>query len=164
MTRVPFRLAPMTAAYARLIMTWQYDEPYAIYNADPAEEADLDASFLNPDYHYYAVLDAHDELIAYRCYGADARVPGGDYRTAALDMGGGLRPDLTGQGLGPLVMQAAMAFARLHFVPPAFRVTIAAWNIRAQRACQKCGYQPVATFSNPQGVAFVIMLRDAGAS
>jgi len=46
--------------------------------------------------HYVAVLDARDEMIAFRCFGPEARVLGGAYFEDALDMGGGLRPDLTG--------------------------------------------------------------------
>ena len=49
MNQATFQLVPMTAAYARTICTWQYDRPYAIYNADPADETDLDETFLNPD-------------------------------------------------------------------------------------------------------------------
>jgi ribosomal-protein-alanine N-acetyltransferase len=162
-TRPPtFRFVPMTAAYARAILAWRYEAPYDFYNANPTmDEADIADVFLNPAYHYYAVLDLRDMLIAYRCFGDDARVPGGDYRADALDMGGGLRPDLTGRGLGPQVLRAAMAFARAHFAPRAFRTTVAAWNTRAIRACIKVGYQPIATFHSPTNVPFVILLRAA---
>jgi [ribosomal protein S18]-alanine N-acetyltransferase len=157
-----FAFVPMTAAYARALLAWHYDPPYDVYNADPdMAEADIAESFLNPAYHYYAVLDAQGVLIAYRCFGEDARVPGGDYSADALDMGGGLRPDLTGRRLGPQIMRAAMTFARAHFAPRAFRTTVAAWNTRAQRACSKVGYQPLAAFHTPQGAPYVIMLRDA---
>ncbi|MCU0493131.1 MAG: GNAT family N-acetyltransferase, partial [Chloroflexaceae bacterium] len=134
------RLLPLTETHARQILAWRYPPPYDFYNYDEDEDkeelAEAVAELLNPAYHYYAVLDATDSLLAYRCFGPDAQVPGGDYRAPALDMGGGLRPDLTGQGLGPQVMQAAIEFARAHFNPPAFRVTVAAWNGRALRACE----------------------------
>ncbi len=150
-----FHFVPMTAAYARAILAWRYDAPYDFYNADPASvEANIADVFLNPAYRYYAVLDAQGTLIAYRCFGDDARVLGGDYAADALDMGGGLRPDLTGRGLGPHVMLAAIAFARLHFAPRAFRTTVAAWNTRAMRACIKAGYQTTTTFHSPAGFAF----------
>jgi RimJ/RimL family protein N-acetyltransferase len=88
-------------------------------------------------------------------------VPGGDYSADALDMGGGLRPDLTGHGLGPQVMRAAMDFARVKFSPCAFRATVAEFNLRAQRACEKVGYVLTQHFvATHNGVPFVILIRD----
>ncbi len=157
------RFVPMTAEYARAVLAWRYEPPYDLYNADPGDaEEDLRGTLLNPDYRYHAVLDGRGDLVAFRCFGEDARVPGGDYSADALDMGGGLRPDLTGQGLGPPLLRAAMDFARLHFAPRAFRATVAAWNLRAQRACARAGYRPVSTFQTPQGREFVIMVCPAG--
>ncbi len=153
-------LVPMTADYARAIAAWRYTPPYDWYNGDD----DLDDAItylLNPDFHYYAVLNADGELIAFRCFGADAHVAGGDYSADALDMGGGMRPDLTGQGLGAQIMLAAMAFAREHFQPCAFRATVAAWNTRALKACFNAGYREVSRFVRHDGVEFVVVMRDS---
>ncbi len=115
---------------------------------------------LRPDYHYYSVWNEADELIAFRCFGSDARVPGGDYRQEALDMGGGLRPDLTGQGLGAGVITAAFTFAQQKFAPKAFRATVAAFNQRALKVCQKVGYMETQWFVQPKtGREFIILLR-----
>jgi ribosomal-protein-alanine N-acetyltransferase len=125
------------AATARQISGWRYPPPYDIYNCHPA---DMDAHvrlLLTPAYHYYTVRAENGQLIAFRCFGPDAQVPGGDYSAPALDMGGGLKPELTGQGLGAVVMQAAFAFARRQFAPPAFRTTVAAFNLRALRVCEQ---------------------------
>jgi [ribosomal protein S18]-alanine N-acetyltransferase len=76
-------------------------------------------------------------------------------------MGGGLRPDLTGQGLGAAFMTAAIAFAQQQFAPVAFRATVAAFNQRALRVCAKVGYRPVQQFEHPHtGRPFIILLRD----
>ena len=156
---VKFRFVPMTAEYAREILGWRYEPPYDFYNPGAGiDEEDLAATFLNPDYHYYVVLDAHGALIAYCCFGEDARVAGGDYTADALDMGGGWRPDLTGRGLGPQVMRAAMEFARSVFAPRVFRTTVAAWNVRALRACMRVGYRPAATFESLAGARFVLLM------
>ena len=45
-------------------------------------------------------------------FGPDGRVPGWDYDETALDTGGGLRPSLTGQGLGRAVISAGLDFGR----------------------------------------------------
>jgi RimJ/RimL family protein N-acetyltransferase len=158
-----FKFEPMTEAWARAALTWRYEPPYDFYNHDPAQlDKLIHLSFLNPAYHYFSVFDEQDSLVAYRCFGEDARVPGGDYAAEALDMGGGLRPDLTGHGLGPRIMRAAIDFARAEFSPRAFRVTVAEFNLRAQRACEKVGYVVVQHFiATHNGVPFVIMIRDA---
>ncbi len=155
-----FKFEPMTEANASLAVSWRYEPPYDFYNHDPAQRVSLiQNTFLKPAYHYYQVLDEHGVLIAFRCFGEDARVPGGEYSLDALDTGGGLRPDLTGHGLGPHILRASMEFARPLFSPVAFRVTIAAFNQRAQRACEKAGYVPIQKFNAPHnGIPFVIML------
>lgn len=158
-----FKFKPMTEACAHAALSWRYEPPYDFYNHDPAHLDDLIHNcFLNPAYHYFAVFDEKNVLVAFRCFGEDARVPGGDYSADALDMGGGLRPDLTGHGLGPLVMRAAMDFARGEFSPRAFRTTVAEFNLRAQRACEKVGYVFVQRFvATHNGIPFVILIRSA---
>jgi [ribosomal protein S18]-alanine N-acetyltransferase len=158
-----FKFEPMTESCARAALSWRYEPPYDFYNQDPAQLDNLiHNSFLNPVYHYFAVLDDKDTLIAFRCFGEDARVPGGDYSADALDMGGGLRPDLTGHGLGPQIMRTAMDFARAEFSPRAFRATVAGFNLRAQRACEKVGYVLAQRFvATHSSVPFVILIQNA---
>ncbi len=151
----------LTEKEGREILAWRYDPPYELYNPQPAELEDDLANLLDPQNNYFSVYD-RGELIAFRCFGPDARVAGGNYEAEALDMGGGLRPNLTGQGLGPQVMLAAIDFALERFQPPLFRVTVAYFNLRAQKACLKVGYQRIERFSHPQsGREFVIMTRPA---
>ncbi len=153
----------MTESSALLAAAWHYEPPYDFYNHDPAQLDELvHNSYLNPAYHYFSVLDDNDSLIAFRCFGEDARVPGGDYSADALDMGGGLRPDLTGHGFGPQIIAAAIEFARTEFSPRVFRVTIAEFNLRARRACEKVGYVFAQRFlATHNGIPFVVMLRNA---
>jgi ribosomal-protein-alanine N-acetyltransferase len=158
-----FKFMPMTEACARTALNWHYEPPYDFYNHDSTQlDALIRDSYLNPAYRYFSVFDGNDSLIAFRCFGEDARVPGGDYSPDALDMGGGLRPDLTGHGLGPQIIRAAMDFARAEFSPRAFRATVAEFNLRAQRSCEKVGYVPVQRFiATHSGVPFVILIRNA---
>lgn len=152
-----FEYRPMDEATTRAISLWRYDPPYNMYNA-----VDIEAStgrYLEPDYHYYSVWQ-RDELIAFRCFGEDARVSGGDYAAEALDMGGGLRPDLTGQGMGASIMRSAFDFALVNFEPNAFRCTVAGFNLRAQKVCLKVGYQEMEQFTNSiSGKEFVLYFK-----
>jgi hypothetical protein len=95
----------MTAAYAAEIVTWRYPPPYDLYDTSDADAATLTSA----DGGFFALVD-RDELIGFRSFGADGQVPGGSYDSAALDTGGGLRPDLTGKGLGRTAVQAGLAF------------------------------------------------------
>ncbi len=154
---------PMTNETARLVLAWRYEPPYDFYNADPRSIEDDLQSMTNPRQPYFSVHDSRSELVGFRCFGLEAQVPGGDYDSGALDTGGGLRPDLTGRGLGLSVLQSGLAFGRQLFNPPAFRVTVAAFNARAQVVCQRSGFQPVASFERPSdGLGFIVMRRLEG--
>jgi RimJ/RimL family protein N-acetyltransferase len=149
----------MDQARAREILTWRYEAPYDVYNPDPDKHQDWVQAFLDPRNAYHAIMDAEGELVAYCCFGPDARVPGGDYDQEALDIGLGARPDLTGQGRGHTFASAVLEFARTTFTPVAFRVTIAEFNHRALRVWEKIGFRPVQTFaSSRSGRPFAVLV------
>jgi [ribosomal protein S18]-alanine N-acetyltransferase len=90
-------------------------------------------------------------------------VPGYDYDESALDTGGGLRPDLTGRGLGAQAISAGLAFGQREFAPAAFRMTIAAFNVRAQRVVLGLGFTLTASFlATTTGVRYQILVRRSG--
>jgi ribosomal-protein-alanine N-acetyltransferase len=160
-TLAPFTFQPMDEANARAIPEWRYDEPYDIYNIAPDDVEKELRCFLDPQNAYYTITGEHGDLVGYCCFGPDGQVPGGDYRTAALDIGLGVRPDLTGQGRGLTYVNAVLDFARRTFPPTAFRVTIAEFNKRALRVWQKAGFRPVQTFQREKdGRAFVVLMRE----
>ncbi len=156
------RIRPISDAEARAIVAWRYDPPYDVYGMG---EADLDTvrSLLLPENSYYAILQ-HDDLIGFCCFGHEAQVPGGDYGEDALDVGIGLRPNLTGQGLGGQVIAALLDVARQTFGAQPFRATIAAWNRRSIRTFEKLGFKQTATFrteGNPASDTWVQLVRGA---
>lgn len=159
--RRSFQFQRLDRARAVQLLAWRYPPPYDFYNARDLSETAV-AELLRPELNYFSVLDEAGELIAFRCFGTDAQVAGGDYRAPALDLGGGLRPELTGQGLGRPVIAAAMEFALAAFQPRLFRTTTATFNLRAQRACLRLGFAPAENFVRPSdGVAFVVLTRRA---
>lgn len=140
---MPVHIVPMTAAYAADIVTWQYPPPYDCYDM-----TGVAADFLvDPGSGFHALVDDDGGLLGFRSFGPDGRVPGGDYDASALDTGGGLRPELTGHGLGRAAISAGLAFGAERFAPPAFRMTIAAFNVRAQKVVRSLGFEPVARFT-----------------
>jgi [ribosomal protein S18]-alanine N-acetyltransferase len=142
-----FTLTPITRIDAQAISRWRYDGPYAVYNGSPASVASL----LQPRYLYHSVHDVLGELVGYFCFGEDARVsagrrPGLYDREDALDVGLGMRPDLTGKGLGEEFVRAGLEFAEETYSPPAFRLTVATFNQRAIRVYERVGFERVETF------------------
>jgi [ribosomal protein S18]-alanine N-acetyltransferase len=161
--RETLRFTPMDEANARRFVRWQYQPPYDLYNmAETPEAVEAAVSyFLDPAIHCTAITDEAGDLLAFCTFGRDGQVAGGDYSAEALDIGMGIRPDLTGQGLGGRFAQAVLDFARYTFHPPAFRVTIAGFNRRAQRVWQKAGFRPVETFEAlHNGRSFTIFVRE----
>jgi ribosomal-protein-alanine N-acetyltransferase len=159
---MPLTFQPMDEASARAILCWRYDPPYDVYNLDPDPKGTELGFLLDPANHYYAVDGEDGDLEAFCCFGPDAQVPGGDYGAAALDIGLGVRPELTGQGRGLVYASAVCDFARSTFEPAAFRVTVARFNRRARRVWEKAGFRPGQAFERePDGLRFVVLTRDA---
>ena len=120
MTAYVFR--PMNDEEAREISGWSYDLPYDFYDAtsDPGDLAEL----LDPKWRrqgaYYAAFDESGALVGFFQFEKKGRI---------VEVG--LRPDLTGRKLGLGFMLAGLEFARRHFSPTGFRLSVATFNERA---------------------------------
>jgi len=157
---LPFTFQPVVEASVRGILKWRYEAPYDLYNIAPDDVEKEMQCFLDPQNAYHTISDERGDLVAYCCFGPDGQVPGGDYNADALDIGLGVRPDLTGQGRGLTYVNAVLNFARRTFPPTAFRVTVAEFNQRALRVWEKAGFRPVQTFQRSgDGLPFVILVR-----
>ena len=74
-----------------------------------------------------------------------------------------MRPDLTGRGKGLSFARAVFDFARRAYTTNAYRVTIAAFNRRAQQLCLALGFREVRRFTRTDhegnGTEFVVLRR-----
>lgn len=146
----------MNASAAREILSWEYDPPYDFYNLANAGEVRVLDSFLDPVNRCHRIESPELGLIGFCCFGPDARVPGGDYSADRLDVGLGLRPDLTGSGLGSEIIPLVCEFALDRFGAADLRVSIAAFNRRARRAWGKAGFELTGEFErSTDGEPFV---------
>lgn len=150
----------MDEVAARIILTWRYEAPYDVYNLNLDDADEVVNCFVDPVNAYHTVVDEGERLVAYCCFGPDARVPGGDYSSPALDVGLGVHPDLTGQGHGSAFVGAVLRFARQKLAPTEFRVTVAEFNERASRVWEKARFSPVQRFGREaDGMPFVVLTK-----
>ncbi len=163
-----FSLVPMDEGAARAICSWRYPEPYSIYDGNSRNLRYI----LDPQSFYYAVVDENGDLTGFFCFGVDAQVPG-ELDDAerndpdVLDVGLGMRPDLTGRGYGLDFVRAGLAFARETFAPARFRLAVFTFNRRAIRVYEKAGFRAIRTFTTETDSGereLLLMLRDEGAS
>lgn len=152
----------MTYADAQAIVRWRYPEPYDVYNLDERELPLL----IDPNRRYYAAW-SRDDLIGLCCFGLEARVPGGQYapgEPAALDVGLGLRPDLTGRGHGVWFAGHVLEYGDSLHAPHTFRATIAEFNRRSQRVFSTLGFTSFHVFRREGGErVFLEFTMDASA-
>ncbi|NNC92887.1 MAG: GNAT family N-acetyltransferase [Acidimicrobiia bacterium] len=150
---------PVTEEDVRDFAEWRYEPPYDVYSITEAVEEAV-AYFLSPETNGHVIL-RDGELAAFCTFGADARVPGGDYSGPGLDIGLGVRPSLAGRGLGSSFVQAVIVFARQNLDDRRLRVSIAAENERALRVWSQAGFTETQRFQATKKVmgseTFVIL-------
>ncbi len=136
-------IEPLGPEERALLDAWRYDPPYEFYNGE-------DDPVLNPE-RFFVVRDG-DEVVGFYYF---------DGQRDAVEIGLGLRPDLTGKGLGLQFFLEGVAFAHDRF--PGCRVTlnVAAFNERAITVYERAGFrrtgEHVRTFDRWGEVAFVEM-------
>ena len=144
---------------ARAILGWRYDPPYDIYNLPSDEVESVVQYMMDPQNAYSSITDEQGELVAYCCFGREGQVPGGDYSSDAVDIGMGVRPELTGRGFGHEFVDSVLDFAGTTFPPCVYRVTVAEFNERALRVWKKAGFQRAERFQRERDKRpFVILV------
>lgn len=146
----------MTQDEAEVIAGWSYDPPYDFYDwlSDQHDLGELLDPALRGD-RYFSANDATGELIGFFGFGCEGDVVG---------VGVGLRPDLTGRGLGLAFLEQGLDFARARFAPTGFKLSVAAFNQRAITVYERSGFVVTRRFThetNGGSFPFVEMERPA---
>ncbi|MBD7937496.1 GNAT family N-acetyltransferase [Cytobacillus sp. Sa5YUA1] len=129
---MPFQFNRMAQQEAEQIaFTWLYDAPYDFYNMEEDEE-DL-AAFLDDKERGEFVFSVKDgeELIGFLMI---------EHKGDTVDIGLGMRPDLTGQGKGVTFLKAAMSFLRKTYEPKQLTLSVATFNKRAIKLYKRMGF------------------------
>jgi RimJ/RimL family protein N-acetyltransferase len=147
--------------HAREILSWRYPPPYDFYNPPEIRAtADYVSEFINPEYQFHAILDDDSRFIGFCSFGIDGQVSGGDYELEALDIGLGMKPELTGCGLGDLFLAAILNHAIKKFDPTIFRMTVANFNKRALRLYENFGFSKRGGFEdNILNIPYTILIK-----
>jgi ribosomal-protein-alanine N-acetyltransferase len=126
----------MNKEYANEIAyDWKYRGAYSFYDMT-ADEDDL-MEFLNEDNwkeHYFAVLNDKNELVAFCSYFFECEV---------MWIGFGLKPGLTGKGIGTEFAAAGIDFGvkKFEYKQNYIMLAVALFNKRAIKAYEKIGFQ-----------------------
>ncbi|TFB14232.1 GNAT family N-acetyltransferase [Filobacillus milosensis] len=149
-----FSAREMNQERANEITSWKYDEPYDFYNMSKSKETINE--LMNEA--YTAVINEKEELVGFFCTGKSAQVPvgalNGVYEEELLDVGLGLKPELTGQGLG----RDFMVFIIDYLDHQPLRLTVANFNQRAIRLYAKVGFSNDREFYR-SSVKFITMVK-----
>lgn len=148
---VSFTVAEMTPRDAHAILAWHYEPPYEIYDMD---DDSVEDELLDPRSPHYAVRDPSGDLTGFLAFGT-AALPWGSAEPALygpdgeVAIGLGMRPEITGHGVGLSFVQAGLTFARNTFQPSYFRLFVFGWNERAIRVYERAGFRRVGTYLQP---------------
>jgi [ribosomal protein S18]-alanine N-acetyltransferase len=128
----------MAQADAEAVARWHYPEPFSFYDW-AADEGDL-AELLDADLRgeaYFAAEDEAGALVGFFSFRQEERT---------LVVGLGLRPDLTGQGLGGSFLSAGLDYGRERFAPDQFSLAVATFNERAIKVYERAGFTRVRVY------------------
>lgn len=116
---------------------WHYDGVYSFYDME-ADEEDL-AEFLNSnkrDSTYVVTKDS--DVIGFFSFNKT--------ENNTVDIGLGMRPDLTGSGNGSEFIMAGIEFVKSNYSPDEITLSVATFNQRAIKVYRKIGFKDVETY------------------
>ncbi len=133
-----FNFVLMSDEQAHEIAAWKYEGIYAFYDwtADPDDLAELLDPVKRRQDRTHAALDDEDSLVGFFGF-----TPSSSTDDSTIEVGFGLRPDLTGHGLGLSFVNAGLDYAREQYDPSMFRLMVAAFNERAITVYERAGFK-----------------------
>ena len=154
-----YQFVPLRWRDVMAVARWRYPGAYAFYNGKLREMLLIRLAQVGLHLFgrtiYYSVLDSHGELAGIFSFVS---------RGSTVEIGLGMRPDLTGHGAGLEFLEAGLAFARQHLAPSSFRLDVARFNQRAIRVYERGGFIATRTFERRVGgnpYEFIEMVRGA---
>jgi [ribosomal protein S18]-alanine N-acetyltransferase len=134
-----FKITKMSQKDAELVATWKYDGIYSFYNAENDKE-DLEELLNESDRgdNYYSVHTTFNELIGFFTFTRSGNT---------IEMGLGLAPPLTGNGLGLEFVNKGIHFIESHYSNiNKVVLSVATFNKRAIKLYEKVGFSCTSNF------------------
>lgn len=133
----------MALQEAREVSRWRYEGGYSFY--DMSRNPEDFEEMANPEgrERFYSAFDASGDLAGFFSFT--------DEGDGELSVGLGLRPGLTGRGLGEDFARAGLEFGRHGLGARRFRLSVATFNRRAIRVYDRVGFRAGNTFTRPSG-------------
>jgi RimJ/RimL family protein N-acetyltransferase len=103
---------------------WRYEPPYDFYDGD-------EDPVLNPE-RFFDAFGEDDKLVGFYYL---------EEKGEKVEIGLGLRPDLTGRGLGGEFFRAGVELARSRYPSRPIMLNVAAFNERAIKVYQREGFR-----------------------
>lgn len=133
---------------------WSYPSPHDVYNLD-ASAASLFLDRSGDGQGYYPAVDTQGAVVGFAVFGSEARVRGQQAVEGTLDVGAGVRPDLTSQGVGTELLSQLLNLGQRRWGPTTFRVAVAEFNARSLALCARAGFTATSRLERPGGRPFV---------
>ncbi|WP_043932663.1 GNAT family N-acetyltransferase [Bacillus sp. EB01] len=153
----------MNEQFAYEILYWHYEPPYDFYNSDPSPEG-MKELFENT---YVVLVDENGNLVGFYCKGPAAQVPAGRefkaYPEGFIDVGLGMNPKLTGRGFGKEFFSFILNDISLEHPGCTFRLTVAAFNLRAITLYRKEGFKEICRFQSGF-IEYIVMTKISSSS
>ena len=141
------KVSPLQEADAAALDAWRYEPPYDFYDGeeDPVQ---------NPE-RFFLVRDDAGDVLGFYYF---------EERADVVEIGLGLRPDLTGRGLGLQFFRDGVSFAKQTFGDKRVVLNVAAFNERAITVYRRAGFRETGrhmrTFERWGEVEFLEMEED----
>lgn len=134
-----YKLEEMTQEQAEdIAFNWHYNGEFSFYDMESDKE-DL-VEFLDPHQRgnsNFVVMNG-TEVIGFFTFNKVTQ--------NTIDLGLGMRPDLTGNGNGLGFLIAGLDFAKAKYNPEKITLSVATFNQRAIKVYRKLGFEEVETF------------------
>lgn len=118
------RIEPASPEVLAELEGWAYEPPYDFYDG-------RNEPVTSPE-RFFAAFDEAGALVGHYYF---------DARDDVLEYGLGLRPELTGRGLGLDFFRAGLEFGRERFRPARIVLAVAAFNRRAITVYERAGFR-----------------------
>jgi [ribosomal protein S18]-alanine N-acetyltransferase len=117
---------------------WHYDGEYSFYDMESDREGL--AEFITQETRGNSVFSVltNNELIGFFSVNKVDNL--------IYDIGLGVRPDLTGKGVGFKFLKSGIEFVRTEFKPKKLTLSVATFNQRAIKVYRKIGFKEIKTF------------------